>query len=54
VLGASDDVSGIEVVAIGTGSKCIGPEKMDKNGNVCVFLIMRVNQQMWLWFFSKL
>ena len=36
VLGASNDVSGVDVVAMGTGSKCIGSEKMDKNGNVCI------------------
>lgn len=34
LLGASNDFSGIDIVAMGTGSKCIGSVKMDKNGKV--------------------
>lgn len=27
--------SNIEVVSMGTGSKCIGPKRMDKDGKLC-------------------
>ena len=36
MLGAFKPGASIEVVSLGTGSKCIGPKRMDKDGKLLI------------------